>query len=183
MMATNNAPFYKVMATAILIATILAYLVLTAGCYTEKKANRQVVKAYAEYPDLVNHYCGQWNDPIVMTRDSFIYKPGRILHIPGKTQYVEVDCDSVVRNAKKTAKVQIPCTTDTIRITDTVYRSRESTEVNRAKERALEAEVRELTIDKAKLQKAFSIAMWCVVLLGIYTLGRWVLRIWKIKLP
>lgn len=161
-----------------------AVAILLSGCYSLNKANRQVVKAYAEYPDMVNHYCGQWNDPVVMTRDSFIYKPGKTVYSKGETKYIEVDCDSVVRNAKKSAKVQIPCpTADTIRITDTLYRSRESTEVNRAKERAQEAEIKDLTISQAKLQKAFSMAMWAAVILGAYTLGRWVLRIWKIKLP
>lgn len=163
---------------------ILMLLVLSTGCYNAKKATRQMVRAYSEYPEVVNGLCGQWNEPIVMTKDSFIYKPGRIVRIPGKTQYVEVDCDSVVRNAKKTAKVQIPCpTADTFRITDTIYRSRESTEVNKAKERALEAEVSALKISLAKEKKAFSIAMWALIILSAYTLARWILSKWGIKLP
>lgn len=162
----------------------ISCMAMITGCYTEKKASRQTVKAFTQYPDLISGYCGLWFDPVVMTKDSFIYKPGQIIYKKGEPVYVQVDCDSVVKNstsANKTAKVKCPpC--DSVRV-DTVYRSKESTEVNRAKEHSLEATVKEQGETIAGQKVTINILRWTVILLGIYTLARWILRIWNIKLP
>lgn len=160
-----------------------SFILMVTGCYTEKRASKQTVKAYVTYPDLISGQCGLWFDPVVMTKDSFIYKQGEIIYKKGAPQYVYVDCDSVQNPSKSSKIVKIPCPPcDSVRV-DTLYRSRESTEANRAKEHAQAAEIKVLAQDNTKLQTQLRIAIYALIALAAYTLGRWVLRIWGVKLP
>jgi hypothetical protein len=162
-------------------------LFLLSGCYTQKKAGNQMVKAHVEYPVLTSFYCNQWYP--IRWYDSTVVK-----YIQGETKYlydtVEVDCDSVVaRTTPGTNTVRIPCPPCPTRI-DTFYQSSDKQGESTA---ALQAERYKTQKCNEELQKVINAATkestrhktWLLItgVLAAYTTGRWILRIWGIKLP
>lgn len=166
---------------------VLFILMMAMSCSSPKKASKQIVRAYVKYPDVVAGHCGLWFEPITITKDSFIYKQGATIYKQGEPVYVQVDCDSVVNSSKKpnSSNVRIPCPPcDSVRV-DTVYRSRETTEVNKAKEQALQTENIELKTElatekqakenwrKAAIISFVIIALILVILFFKSKIGKW----------
>lgn len=163
-------------------------LMLCAGCYSEKKAIQQTTKAYTFYPATVADLYSKWFPIKSFVRDSIIYKQGETIWLPGDT--VTIDCDSVLAaNKGGSNKVNIPCPPCPTRV-DTFYQSRSETQESTAGivaiQGKLEAKDKDLIAVKEKLAAVNNtkrILWWAVLLLAAYTLTRWVLRIWGIKLP
>lgn len=174
---------------------ILACALGLFSCNTPEKLQRQsdkhFFKALAKDKVNVHGRCSDIAPPIVMTRDSFIYKPGKPILLPGRVDTIEIDCDSVVRNAKKdgisannSTKVKIPVkAADTLAQVDTTYKSSNNTAVDNNKVKYLEGviadkdkQITALQIELAKKQKALSIVLWGLIFVTSYTLLRWLLR-------
>jgi hypothetical protein len=178
----------KLILFAFALMAVMSWLFL-CSCYTQHRATRQITHAQATYPTMVAELAALWYP---VRRDTFerkMYLPGKEIQTPGPVQYV--NCDSLTRanNGKAPVKVAVPCPPSSRRV-DTVYRDRIVYQENTA---ALEAEKgkRKQADDQhikdvAKIssqKKALNIAIWAAIILGVYTLGRWVLRIWGIRLP
>jgi hypothetical protein len=165
--------------------------ILLAGCYSEKKAVRQVGKAQAYYPSVTADFCARTHPIAEFIRDSFIYlqgEPELIIDTMTKSDTVE---HYVTRYITKTVKV-----------TDTVYKSREN-----AKESTAKLEAQRLAFDKKiaeahdkaeKMYEAFdklqskydkrvardNIIITGLSILAAYTILRWVFKaIFKFNLP
>ena len=192
-MTTNNNRYFAIIFYAGGLALVLAVtLFLLTGCNAEKRAvkksDKHFFKAVAWDKANVHGRCSDIAPPIVMTKDSFIYKPGK--YIPSsEPEYVYVDCDSVVNETKKNgsllygSKVNLKCPPcDSVRV-DTAYVSVRNTEVDRNKEIALEAHIKKVEELATKRHVQLRIAIIALSVLSAYTLLRWILRIWGVKLP
>jgi len=166
---------------------LIPILLILSSCYTANKATKQVVKAQAYYPELVAGLFADWYPPLEFTRDSFIYIPGSTITIPSPVKYV--DCDSIAKANKKAGgeekagKVPCDCPPSTKQV-DTFWRVKEVQVANKAREKQLADQVEKLQI-KNTSQSTTNRYLWiAVAILGIYTLGRWILRATtKINLP
>lgn len=111
----------------------LCALLVLSGCYTQRKAERQLVKAQARYPQVVANDCGNWYPPKEMTVTQTEYKPGIPVY---HTDTVTIDCDSVIKNVKG-GVVYMPCPPRVERV-DTFYTTSVRTVENTAKITALQ---------------------------------------------
>lgn len=148
------------------------------GCTSQQRAMRSLTKITARHPHLLSGWCGRLYPPLVFAKDSMAFKPG----ISPGIIYVHADCDSVV-HAKGTghAKVLLPCPQQ--RVADTVILYKERQLVNRAGEDLLAQQVVDFTTENAVLRSQKALYLKFLLVLAIYTLLRWIFRIWNIKLP
>lgn len=159
--------------------SLLALLLCLSGCYTQRRAERQVYKAHLRYRQVTAQYCNAVFDPVVHVVDSYIYRPGAaIFH----TDTVAINCDSVVAMAPLQPIVKLPCPPCASR-TDTVYRMVRTQVENRARIALLEQERSGLQQELAKSRAKYKMLLWPLTALAVYTLLRWLLRIWGIRLP
>lgn len=169
------------MAKKNIIVLVVSVIILT-GCYTEKKAFRQLDKAYNTYPATTAIRCDTWF-PIKW------FDSTRIEYIFGDVEYIHdtivIDCDTVKAANDGTKIVKAPCPPCPQRV-DTVitYREKqgESTaalEVERLKTESAKEEVN-------KLRERISVMRVYLLITGVlalYTVVRWVVRFWGVKLP
>lgn len=162
-------------------AITLSFSLMLLGCYTEKYATKQLAKVQTHHPIVVAKVCSSNYPPIERIKDSIIYKQGEAYE---EIVYVEADCDSVLSTSDKITvkRIKIPCPT-TIVQTDTLLLYKEKQVVNRAKVAVLEQELAELKETHIKTEEQNHILLRVAIILGAYTIIRWVLRIWNIKLP
>lgn len=162
-------------------AVTLSFSMMLLGCYTERHATKQLAKVQAHHPVVVARVCSSNYPPIEQIKDSIIYKQGEPYE---EIVYVEADCDSVLSTSDKTTvkRLKIPCPT-TIVQTDTLLLYKEKQVVNRAKVAVLEQELAELKETHIKTKEQNHILLRVAIILGAYTIIRWVLRICNIKLP
>lgn len=164
---------------------LLFAIVSLSGCYTQKKAGNQMVKAHVEYPVLTSFYCNQWY-PIRW------YDSTRIEYIRGEVDYIHdtvtVDCDSALKEAKSTGnvgKIKVPCPPCPVRV-DTIVTYREKQGESTA---ALEHERQKLIACQQGIddlnKKATKRRVYLLItgVLALYTVVRWVVRFWGVKLP
>ncbi len=126
---------------------LLIAAILLSGCYTTKKATKQVAKAQAIHPEVVASACISYYP----TKDSIVertvYLPGKIDTIPGKT--ITINCDSIVAAAKSKSttssgtlvsskSVSVPCPPSTHQV-DTFYAFKEKYQESSAKLKVAEA--------------------------------------------
>jgi len=165
---------------------ILLWLMVGAtSCNSAKQAQRNIHRAEMKNPNELAKWCATRYNPIDSINTVIEYRQGDVITDTIITTEIEIVRDTVVIKATKVI-------TNTIH--DTVFSGRYERAVNSAaidsmKNWALgelgkkEKEITDLKVTVAKKQKSLSIAMWFVIILGAYTLGRWVLRIWNIKIP
>lgn len=145
---------------------------MMAGCYTENIASRRIEKAHSMYPTLVAKYCADTYPVIDARTDSIVYIPGEPIVIVDTLFDQDTFRQSFVKYIKRYEQK-----------VDTFYRTRTVQVVNRANEKYLAEISQKTSITLAKAQKANNILFWVAVILGIYTIGRWILRVWGIRLP
>lgn len=162
-------------------AIALSFSMMLLGCYTEKHATKQLAKIQAHHPIVVARVCSRNYPPIERIKDSIVYKQGEPYE---EIVYVEADCDSLLKYSDKTIikRIKVPCPT-TIVQTDTLLVYKEKQVVNRAQVAVLEQELAELKETYVKTKDRNHILLRVAIILGVYTIVRWVLRIWNIKLP
>lgn len=162
-------------------AIILSFSLMLLGCYTERRATKQLAKVQAHYPIVLARVCSRNYPLIERIKDSIVYKQGEPYE---ELVYVEADCDSVINATNNTIikRIKVPCPT-TIFQTDTLLVYKEKQVVNHAKVAVLEQELAELRETHIKIKDQNHILLRVAIILGVYTIIRWVLRIWNIKLP
>lgn len=143
-----------------------------AGCYSENKAHRQLFKVHSKYPQVITKHCADMFPEQSFSVDSVVYIQGDVVTV----------LDTVFIS-DTTAKVITKNIVQYKNRTDTVFRLRNIQTINKAKELLLYAENQKKTIQLAKEQKENNILFWVVVVLGGYTLLRWIVRFWGIRLP
>lgn len=162
-------------------AIALSFSMMLLGCYTEKRATKQLAKVQAHHPIVVAKVCSSNYPPIERIKDSIVYKQGEPYE---ELVYVEADCDSAINATNNTIvkRIKVPCPTTIIQ-TDTLLVYKEKQVVNRAKVAVLEQELAELKETLIKTKDQNYILLRVAIILCAYTIIRWVLRIWNIKLP
>lgn len=132
-----------------LIRFIVAILItcIYTSCYTEKKAERQVIKATIKYPIKINKLISQLNPPVSGTTDSTGISKGNETSSSDTTVIHDTTNNTVYKYINHY----------TYR-TDTIYRVKTQTIVDRALENALKVEVEALN-DTIK-KKDVTIESW-----------------------
>lgn len=157
-----------------MILTLLTTTLLVS-CYTEKQANRQLVKAQTNYSGVVAKYCSQLYPVKERSIDSTVYLVGKeevFLRMP-------IDRNEIVASTIKTPY----SSKEYIYRVDTVMVFKDKVIEDVAKIEVLEAKNKELIKSIAGSEKVSSILLKVAIVLGVYTLLRWLLRIWYIRLP
>lgn len=134
-----------------------------SGCYSKKIAEQQTNKAQGQYPEMVAKMCGLWYPPKESKVTETKYLPG--VPIPGKTNYVTVDCDSAINskapannnsagNQKPKNTFKVPCPPcDSLRVDSFIHKEIKTVE-NTAKIVDLESQIESL--------KVYEVVMWCL---------------------
>lgn len=151
------------------------------GCYSERKASKQLFKVQAHYPYNIAKLCSSIYPPISLIKDSVVHLRGT----PNEELvFVEVDCDSVVKSLSLQQRkvVKAPCPTSIYQI-DTLLIYKERQVIDRAEVKLLTGDLSVLNDKYIKTKHENYILLRIAIVLGVYTLLRWVLRIWHIKLP
>lgn len=150
----------------------VSFCAMIAGCYTENIAERKIEKAHSHYPEIVAKYCAETYPVIDARTDSITYLPGES-EIVLDTFYAHDTFNQL--SVKYINRYE--------RKVDTLYKLRTTQIVNRANEKYLADVNQKNVIVLAKAQKINNILIWVAVIMGIYTIGRWILRVWGIRLP
>lgn len=164
----------------------IAGCIFLSSCYSQHRAQRQLIKVQTLYPASVASLCGDLYPPVEYVKDSFVYLPGK--ELPAAIQYVQVDCDSVKGNNRVVALACPPCRQYT---PDTIAISRHTQAVNTAKEKELQYAIDELSqrlsdcqtklelkssdLKKVQQEKS-SLQTWLIVIIA-YLVVKTVLRI------
>lgn len=157
-----------------MILTLLT-ITLLVSCYTEKQANRQLVKAQTNYSGVVAKYCSQLYPVKERTRDSIVYLVGK------EEVFLSTPID---RNEIVASTIKMPYSSkEYIYRVDTVMVFKDKVIEDVAKIEVLEAKNKELIKSIAGSEKVSSILLKVAIVLGVYTLLRWLLRVWYIRLP
>lgn len=153
---------------------------LLSGCsvfkMTETRAAKKIASVEQKQPQVLYNYCSLRFDPVIREHYDTVIREGQVI-----IDSVEVDCDSVMKVPVITKIVKVPCPphkADTVVITKTV------TTVDNAKIAALTVERDKALLAEQKQTQGRKIWMWIAISLMVYTVLRWVLKIWlKITLP
>lgn len=151
---------------------ILSFAMMITGCMSERHAAQKLYAIHAKYPQLVTKHCADIFPEQGFSMDSIVFLPG--------TENTIVDTllmsDTITKLLTKTVF-------RTVARVDTIYRLRNLKVINKAREVQLQNDNLTLSVKTGKLQKERDILFWVALVLGIYTLVRWVLRFWNIRLP
>lgn len=176
----------------------IALLLLVSSCYTPRKAERQVIKAKAHYPEMIAGACADWYPSLDSTGTSTEIKPG--VELPPVINQVQVNCDSMLKAG--IANATIPCPPCKQKAPDTVEKKSHTTIVNRARETELELalarkdkemqdmkdyytkqgndkdkQIAVLQDDNSELKKAKNRFMWCLIGVAVVYIARLILQI------
>lgn len=152
------------------IFIFFSFAVMLLGCYSERHAARQLVKVQTQYPHLVAKHCSGTFPPLAYEKDSFIYLKGDPVVFTDTT----IHTDTITR-------MQWRYINKYHYKTDTVYLSRKMQVVNRAAEVALTHDNGMLSSQLAAKKAECRILLWVSLVLGGYTLLRWVLLFWRVR--
>jgi hypothetical protein len=96
----------------------LFFVTLFVGCYTAKKATKDVIKAQTIFPKIVRNACANYYPGTDSVSRVIIYKPGRVDTVEN---FVEIDCgnyfidsDFVHDTVPKIIKAKCPPSTNRI---------------------------------------------------------------------
>lgn len=151
---------------------ITSFLVMLLGCYSENIATRHVEKAHSKYPGIVAKYCADRYPPIEEITDSVVFIPGKPVLLNDTIWAHDTVSRAIIKYVKQYQNK-----------VDTLYKLRTVQVVNRANEKYLSEINLKSSVVLGKVQREIRILYWVTGVLGIYTIGRWVLRFWGIKLP
>lgn len=165
-----------------LYVLMISLLVSLASCYTAKKAGKDLARVGVLYPQLLARCCEVSYRPLQESYDSIYYLKGT--EIFNDTIYSYIDCDTVSDKdvVPHNNIVSVPCPV-AIKVTDTVVKVRYRKEVNFAKEQRLQNEVAAISESYSAIKGRYKLLCRAFALLLIYTIVRFILRFWKIKLP
>jgi hypothetical protein len=155
----------------IIFITVCVMLLGLFGCNTTKTANRKFYKALNINQTATANNCSLTFPPVAATKDSFIYIQGEdvVTHDTVQGNEYLVMGDTVIK---------YKYITKTVKITDTLKLTANTTIVDKAKEMALQNENTKLTVSNAKQKKALSISLWANGILGLLLIIWIVKKIW-----
>lgn len=152
---------------------IMLLVLLATGCTTENRIARKLIKARVKAPAIVAVFCADMYPPLEYYKDSIVVLPG----IEQEPLLLYVGCDTLKELGDK---IVVPCPQAA---PDTLLKYVKQRVVNRAKEQLLEQQLQEKNRQAAALQQKNKTLGWLATVLLIYTIARWLLRIWRVKLP
>lgn len=129
----SNKPYWAALSISMLwVIVLLIAVAMHSSCSTSRRIAK-ACKTLDAHPKEGAKYCGTKWPPIEKKTTTIKYKPGRPYPVPGETQYVTVDCDSVMKATKSnpsknssSSKVRVPIPTylqvDTAAITTDIER-------------------------------------------------------------
>ncbi len=163
------------------LAILLTTCMMMLGCLTEKKAQRLLLKVQVKQPKVLTDICAEKFSNTEYLIDTFFYKEG----IPQQEIVAfHVDCDTLTNQIDPKGKlittIQYPSVVSRV---DTVYRIREVRVVNKAELVLLEEKLSKSEQQVAELNSRNKLLVKLALVLGLYTITRWILRFWNIKLP
>lgn len=158
---------------------ILFVILCITGCNIEQKAVRKMLRLQSKYPGVMAGVCGRLYPPLEYVKDSIAYKPAKLSGMV----YVYAHCDSALAQSKKKQNVimKIPC--PKTNVADTVFIYKEKQVVNRADVERLQLRLIEAQVVESRLRTLNRLWQRSSLLLVTYTIVRWLLRLWGIRLP
>lgn len=151
---------------------MLSFGMMVTGCLSERHAAKKLFTIHAKYPDIVTKHCADVFPDQSYLIDSLIFLPG-----------VETTITDTVFVSDTITKLLTKTIYRNDKRVDTIYRLKNLKIVNKAKELQLQHDNLALSVDLAKIQKERDILFWVAIMLGAYTVLRWILRFWNIRLP
>lgn len=152
-------------------------VIMFVGCNTEKRMVRHVLAAQAKYPEKTAAICAQLYPPLTIVKDSIAYKEGAATEL--KFIYIPVDSIYWARNNNQPNTKIIR----QLRV-DTVFIVKQKQVVNRAAVHSLQLALTDAQNKVSDLKHSNRYMLWAVIILGCYTLLRWVsYKLFKISLP
>lgn len=172
----DNSQFFTVVKLAAISALLAIASLLFFSCNTPKRAERVFDKANRIDHPTVASKCGEMFPPVDSIHEKVVFKEGKAITIKD-TIYAQ---DTTVFN--DTVFITKYRVTEKI-VHDTLVATKYVQVHNEGKETEQAGKILQNEKKIAKQQKALSISLWALIILSSYTLLRWVLRYWKIKLP
>lgn len=170
-------------AGVLLFLFMLAFIFMAMGCNTPRRADRLIDKGARISPEALAGKCAERYPSHDSVHERVVYREGQTV-TKKETQYVTVNCDSVVshnsKNVPNSSKsgnnVKVPCPPcDSVRV-DTVYTDRYIQEADRATKKLLD----NANEDKATLTAQKNYWKWAAcIAIGWILLG-W---LWKLFAP
>jgi hypothetical protein len=161
------------MKTLITISFILLTIAMMfTGCYTENKAKKRLYKVQAHHPSVITKLCADLYPAGNFKLDSIVYLQGSSF-IAKDTLYVYDTIQSILKQQIISYKLRV----------DTVYRLKSIETSNKARELMLSAQNAEVNTLLEVKKSQNKLLFWIVIVLGAYTILRWVLRFWGVRLP
>ncbi len=151
---------------------ILTVSMMITGCLTERVAKNKLSKVLAQHPNVITEACANMYPSVSLRIDSLIYLQGNAVYI-NDTVHTYDTTERILKQQAVSYKLRV----------DTIYRIRNSETVNKAKEQMLLSENNKMAATIAVKKSQNKMLVWVVVILGGYTLLRWLFRFWGIKLP
>lgn len=151
---------------------MLSLCMMITGCMSERQAVRKLYTVHAKYPEIVTKHCADIFPDQSYLVDSIIFIPG-----------VETTITDTVFMSDTITRLLTKTIYRNDKRVDTIYRFKNLKVVNKAKELQLQHENLNLSVNFGKLQKERNILFWVAIVLGIYTLLRWILRFWNVRFP
>lgn len=135
---------------------------LSTSCYTQRKAERQVIKADVTYPALVSGYCGKKYAPKTSTGNT------EIQYLEGETITDTIVLTDTIENTIKVVKTLVKNRVDTLysKRVDTVENTARISELQ-AIENAMSVDLSESNVKIALLKKSRSNWMWISISLMV----------------
>lgn len=84
--------------------SVIISLFILSGCYSAKKATKDVIRARTYYPEVVLNFCSQIDPIVPSTHTEIRYLPGQDSLI---FDTVTVDCEEVINEIEKIVKVPV----------------------------------------------------------------------------
>lgn len=136
---------------------LIACLMLVSGCYTKRKAARQVTRAQATFPAVVAEGCGSWYPPRIATTTNTQYKQGKdsIVH-----DTIPVKCPDDAAGNPQTVYVPVPRYKTRV---DTFFSEKVIEKENTAQVKALTAQIK--TVDNWRTAAIICGALFIIQLL------------------
>jgi hypothetical protein len=164
-----------------LLTVLVVFALFTiTGCYTERTATRQVVKAQAVYPAVVAGFCAKLYPPTNSTDTKTEYIKGDTVRTVDTTVVFDTLTNTVYKYINRYYYIH-----------DTAFITKKEVQVNTAAVEALQYKVDDLkdTINSknvtiGNLWLAIKILGWVGGILLLYTIARWILKAYtRITLP
>jgi len=164
---------------AILIGSVALMLALSfaiSSCNTPKATERRdikrVAKAQGRNPHVIASACASYYPSIDSVATNIIYKAGEKVVVSDTVTITDTLTNVLTKYITRTEKTH-----------DTSYITKYTQIVDRARETAQAKIIKDLQEQTSKQEQNTKWWRWLALIFGVYSILRWVLRIWKIKLP